>query len=120
VDLGISKAKISQYGDRRYQGAEGQRQFQTEDRFSYPVRMLHSFGLQGYLISANGARAALDYCLPLRNRMIHFPEAGVSTPDVAVDIALSGFWPNLKAFICLPPLVISSEGEESVRTLMDK
>ncbi|MFL5289278.1 MAG: glycosyltransferase family 25 protein [Rhodopila sp.] len=120
VDLGTTKAQIAHYGGRRYQRAEGQRQFQTEDRFSYPVRMLHSFGFQGYSISANGARAALDYCLPLHDRMIHFPEAGVSTPDLSLDIALSGFYPNLKAFICLPPLVIPAEGEDSVRTLMDK
>jgi GR25 family glycosyltransferase involved in LPS biosynthesis len=120
VDFGISKATIIQYGNRRYQGAEGQRLFQTEDGFSYPVRLLHSFGFQGYSISAQAARAALEYCLPLRDRMIHFPEVGVTTPDLTLDIALSGFWPNLKAFICLPPLVISAEGEDSVRTLIDK
>ena len=120
VDFGISKATVRQYGKRRYQGAEGHRQFQTEDRFSYPVRMLHSFGTQGYSISAAAARAALDYCLPLRDRMIHFPEVEIRTPDQGIDIALSGFWANLKAFICLPPLVIPAEGEDSVRTLMDK
>ena len=38
-----------------------------------PMKLLHSFSLQGYSISAKGARAALKYCVPLRNRMIRFP-----------------------------------------------
>ena len=109
VDLGISRVRLDGYGDRRYEDESGQMRFQQEDRSSAPIRLLHSFGLQGYSISAAGARAALAYCLPLRDRMISFPDAGVVTPDVGIDVALCGHYPSVKAFACLPPLVIQAK-----------
>lgn len=119
VDFGVSKVRLSSYGPERYRGAEGVKRFQMEEFWAGPVRLLHSFGLCGYSISASGARAAIEHCLPLGNRLIDFPDAAVRVWTTTSDIALCGLYPFLKAFICLPPLVIVSNDEFSVRTQID-
>jgi hypothetical protein len=119
VDLGVSKARLECYGTRNYKGAMGFQKFQAEEFSPAPIRLLHSFGFQGYSISAEGARAALKYCLPLRKRFIEFQSAGVITEAVTLDVALCGLYPRLKAFICIPQLLIPSEELESDRLAID-
>jgi GR25 family glycosyltransferase involved in LPS biosynthesis len=118
VDLGISKVRFEGYGPRNYWGAL--QEFQAEEFSPAPVKLLHSFGIMGYSISAKGARAALEYCLPLRNRFISFPDAGVTRQDTAIDITLCGLYPSLKAYICIPQLLIRCDEQESVREAIDK
>ena len=101
IDLCISKAKLSGYGAKPFPKANGIEQFQAQEFRGGLVRFLHSFGTCAYSISPSGARAATRYCRPLRHRMIEFPEAGVTTPDHGIDVALSGLYPSLKAsFAC--------------------
>ena len=120
VDLSISKIRLSGYGSKRNGGANGAQKFQSEEYHGGPVKLLHAFGTFGYSISASGARAALEHCRPLRNRMVHFPEAGVRTPDQGVDVALCGLYPSVRAFICIPPLIIRCEDQVSVREEINK
>jgi GR25 family glycosyltransferase involved in LPS biosynthesis len=119
VDLGTCKARLQGYGSENYTGSAGLQQFQAEHFCPAPMRLLHSFGMQGYSISAKGARAALKYCLPLRKRLIQFPDAGVTTPDEGIDVALCGLYPSLKAFVCFPPLLIHRNAQESDRRITD-
>lgn len=119
VDLGISKAKIEGYGSRVYERPEDILKFWSENNCNGAVRMLHSFGFQGYSISAKGARAALEYCLPLRNRLVTFSDTGIITQDLGIDIALAGLYPSLKAFICIPPLVMQYDEKYSDRKTID-
>jgi len=119
VDLGVSRVSLHCYGRPGYQGEEGLQKFQAEEYSPAPIRLLHSFGAQGYSISPKGARAALEYCLPLRKRLIEFPDAGVITLDRGIDVALDGIHPSLKAFICVPPLLIAEPAQESVRKKID-
>jgi GR25 family glycosyltransferase involved in LPS biosynthesis len=119
VDLGVSRVRLNCYGRPGYQGEEGLRNFQAEEYSSAPVKLLHSFGMLGYSISPKGARAALEYCLPLRQRMIEFPDAGVRILDRGIDTALDGEYPTLQAFICVPPLLIAEPAQESVRKKID-
>jgi GR25 family glycosyltransferase involved in LPS biosynthesis len=119
VDLGVSKARLHPYGTRNYAVPSDYKRFQAEKLFPAPLRLLHSFGLQGYSISAKGARAALEYCLPLRNRSIEFPEAEVTTRDRGIDVALCGLFPTLKAYVCFPQLLVPNDGE-SVRKSIDR
>ena len=119
VDLGVSKARLHPYGYTELRGSFGLQEFQAEKFFPAPLRLLHSFGLQGYSISAKGARAALEFCLPLRNRSIEFPEAEVTTRDGGIDVALCGLFPTLKAYVCFPQLLVPNDGE-SVRKSIDK
>jgi GR25 family glycosyltransferase involved in LPS biosynthesis len=120
VDLGTCKVRLEGYGRENYTGSGGLQRFQAELSCPVPIRLLHSFGLLGYSISAKGARAALKYCLPLCKRLIQFPDAGVRTHDVGIDIALCGLYPSLKAFTCFPQLIIHCKEHESIRTTIDK
>jgi GR25 family glycosyltransferase involved in LPS biosynthesis/glycosyltransferase involved in cell wall biosynthesis len=119
VDLGVSKAKLEGYGERNYRDSARLRAFQAEQFPVAPVRLLHSFGLQGYSISAKGARAALAYCLPFRKRLIEFPGARVTINDIASDCTLCGLYPELKAYACVPPLLIEI-GDDSARKAIDR
>jgi hypothetical protein len=83
------------------------------------MRLRHCFGLQAYSISPSGARAALDYFLPIRTRQIEFLEASVSTPDCGPDVSLCGLYPHLKAYIAVPQLAIHYDGGLSPRKVLD-
>ena len=122
VDLGTSKARLQGYGRMKYQEDAELRDFQSTKLESHPVplRVLHSFGIMGYSISPSGARAALEYCLPLRNRLITFEHAGVVTGDTSIDIALAGLYPALKAYICVPQIVIRYNKRDSIREAIDQ
>jgi len=115
ADAGTSKVMLTGYGSPPYQGTDGIQQFQMEKFQRVTLRMRHAFGTFGYSISPHGARAALEYCLPLRNRMIEFPDAGVVTDDEGIDVALCGLYPLVKAYISVPPLVIRCDDVASVR-----
>jgi GR25 family glycosyltransferase involved in LPS biosynthesis len=119
LDVGISRVTLHGYGAPAYQDKESIKAFQNTETTSVPVRMLHSFGLHAYSISPKGARCALDYCLPLRNRMITFPDAGITTTATGVDVLLCGVYPQMQAFVALPSLVIVADEEGSVRKAID-
>jgi GR25 family glycosyltransferase involved in LPS biosynthesis/glycosyltransferase involved in cell wall biosynthesis len=112
VDLGSSRVKLVHYGLKKYNGKLGMRLFQSEKVAAVPLRLLHSFGMQGYSISPKGARAALEFCLPLRNRFIDFPDAEVTVDDTGIDVALCGLYPSIKAYICTPQLVMHYDEDE--------
>jgi GR25 family glycosyltransferase involved in LPS biosynthesis len=119
VDVGISKARLHPYGPKRHNDGNNIRSFQVEELPTAPVRLLHSFGLFAYSISPRGARAAIACCRPLRNRLIEFPDAGVRTWNIGVDIALCALYPSIKAFMCLAPLAIHHPNMGSIRTATD-
>nr|WP_207801866.1 glycosyltransferase [Phenylobacterium hankyongense] len=101
VDYGTSKAAIEFFGSdlsdhETFQAAAG------EPRL---VRLVNAFGMVGYSISPKGARALLGECLPLRHRGIHFVQ-GMDYWDEGIDTAANALYPTLKAYACLPPLVV--------------
>jgi GR25 family glycosyltransferase involved in LPS biosynthesis len=120
IDAGVSKVRLHHYGQRKYKGEAQFKEFQIQEFSPTAIRLLHSFGMQGYSISAKGARAARDFCVPLCKRSIKFPGAGVTTPDEGIDCALSGIYPEMKAYICFPQLIIHRGEEGSVRELINR
>jgi GR25 family glycosyltransferase involved in LPS biosynthesis len=97
------KAKL-QFYDHRF--PEGSLDFKSLRFSSSPIRVAHSLGLMAYSVSPKGARALLNYCLPLRDRPIPFPGTGTFLPDLGIDVAMCGAYRSMQAFICMPPLVI--------------
>lgn len=118
-DLGGTNVRLHSYGIQRHQEENFLSEFQANSKPTSVVRLLHSFGTQGYSISPAGAKAAIDFCLPLSKRILTYPDAGVTLADVGVDIALSGVYPSIRAFLSLPSLVIESPGV-SARLAVDK
>jgi GR25 family glycosyltransferase involved in LPS biosynthesis len=119
IDAGVSKARLQQYGSEVTSNRALLINYQQSIDWSAPVPMLHSFGFMGYSISSNGAKKALEHCLPLQKRFMSFPDAGVVTKDIGIDVALSGYFPSMKAYLCLPQLVVVN-GTESVREAIDR
>ncbi len=117
VDLGFSKSKMEFYENRVRRDLKT---FQAK-QFSYSaVKLAHSFGTQAYSLSPKGARVLLEHCLPLRERFITFPGASVVTKDVGIDVAMCGAYDFMRAFVCIPPLVIEDNTQISVRSATDQ
>jgi GR25 family glycosyltransferase involved in LPS biosynthesis len=112
LDFGYVKANLRFY-DRRFQDEHDA--FQREALAPMPIRMMHSFGNQAYTVTPSGARKLLETCVPLRDRHITFPGAGVVTRAVTIDVTMCDAFPTMKAYLCLPPLVIQDRSIPSER-----
>jgi len=117
VDFGFAKAELRFY-DRRF--SRDYQKFQCESSSSTAVRLVHSFGLQAYSVSPKGARALLEYCLPLRKRLIPFPGTDIVLEDIGIDCAMCGAYGSMQAFVCIPPLVIHDDVQTSDRIARDQ
>ncbi len=104
LDFDFTKAKLEFY-DRRYKG-ENFLDFQAASTSCTAVKVAHSFGTMAYSISPKGARALLQYCLPLRKRVIQFGGTGLAVEDTGIDNPMAGAFVSMQAFLCLPPLVL--------------
>lgn len=90
--------------------------FQEAETEPTLLRAHHLMGLVCYSVSPSGARALLDWCLPIRPMIVDFAGFGLRLNNVGIDCIINGVMPSLKAYVCLPPLAISDERpEESVR-----
>lgn len=118
VDFGFTKVTLRFY-DRRFRANE-QLKFQSNVFSSSLIKLVHSFGALAYSVSPRGAQSLLDYCLPLRNRLIEFPGAD-AVIDVApgIDCVMSGAYSSMRAFICIPPLIIPDNVQNSDRKALD-
>lgn len=106
VDIGGGVlVRLQGDGEKQTQDAAVLRSFQDGAKATAPVRMLQSFGLFAYSISAKGARAALGACLPLRK---------------GFDETLAQAYPQMRAYVCMPSLVLHSYHDESVRMQLDR
>jgi len=115
VDLGFSKAKIEFYDRKNAEDAL----LKAKHR-PLALRLSHSFGLQGYSVSPSGAKHLLEHCLPLRRRHIEFNGAGVQISDDGIDCVMNGIYDFMKAYICVPPLIIQNKTLKSDRIHTDK
>jgi glycosyl transferase, family 25 len=74
-----------------------------------PVSVLplhNAFGTPGYAVSPAGAKYLLENVFPLRNVPIPLP---FKEPMIShsMDAIMNGLYRNMKAFACLPPLLVS-------------
>jgi GR25 family glycosyltransferase involved in LPS biosynthesis len=116
VDFGMTKVRLEGYGPATY---VGWREFQATEGPFAPIRLRHCFGTHGYSISGKGARTILASLLPLHGGFVTFGEAGVTMKNDGIDVALCALYPTLKAYICVPQLVIHSEALPSNREALD-
>ena len=70
-------------------------------------RLVRAFGLPGYTVSAQGAGTLLKSCLPLRNMDVRFPGYDHVFQNSGIDIVMSAIYPKLRAYVSLPPLVVT-------------
>lgn len=81
--------------------------FQTRALAPRPFPLLRAFGIPCYSVSPAGARKLLREALPLRPFTLDFPTVGKALPNDGIDIVMNSLYPKLKAYVSLPPLVIT-------------
>jgi len=87
--------------------------FQRLDSPSFPMKLLHCFGILCYTISPKGAQEMLKACLPLCRRLISFPGLDVTIENSTLDCVMNAVYPSLRSFVCMPPLVVSENRQET-------
>lgn len=70
-------------------------------------KLIASFGLPCYTVSAKGASSLIQFCLPLRPQQIIVPDATGPLKNVGIDVVMNAWYPKGTAFACLPPLVVT-------------
>ncbi len=103
IDLGVTRTRLHIYGAPRLDGL-------AAGAAVAPVKLLHASGLYAYSVSPSGAQAALDHCLPLRDRLIPFPDTGIILKDRGIDGPLCGLYPSVRAYVVLPFLATMYDG----------
>ncbi len=116
VDFEFANAKLWFYNDR---ASMDYLKFQRNKFTTSIFKVAHSLGTAAYSVSPQGARALLEYSLPLRQRNIAFPGTGEVFADKGIDVTMSGAYGLMKAFICIPPLVMFDNKQKSVRLELD-
>jgi len=106
IDLGVTRARLHVYGARRRNGLK-------IGAAAAPIKLLHAFGAFAYSVSPSGAKAAIEYCLPLRHRFIKFVDANVNVEDISQDVALCGLYPSIKAYLALPLIAFAERDDAS-------
>jgi len=74
--------------------------------------LLCAFGLMAYSISPGGARKLLGSCRPLRPFKLIIGNPDFSVDNTSIDVMMSALYPQLRAFVCVPPLVVSPNVRE--------
>lgn len=72
-----------------------------------PLRLDKCFGMPAYSVSAAGAARLLRLCFPLTELLLRVPLVHAVVPNTGVDVAMNAAYPNLSAWACFPPLVVT-------------
>ncbi len=79
-----------------------------EARSSRLFRLNNAFGMCGYVISPVGAARMLQACFPLRDETVLIPSLRRGVISTSLDGLANGFYRNLNAYACFPPLALST------------
>lgn len=90
--------------------------FRRSEVVHAPIRLRHAFGSMAYSVSPGGAAALLKLCLPLARQFIRFEGFGIGIPNNGIDCMMVGAYPKLKAYVCMPPLVVSENRQDNSHT----
>lgn len=81
--------------------------FQSGAIAAQSFKLLRALGIPCYSISAKGARALKARCVPSTRIKVHFPGLERHLPNFGIDIMMNHAFPEIKAFVGFPPLVIT-------------
>lgn len=116
VPEGVARCKIETRQEDLRQNIET---FRAGKSSPTPIRLRHSFGIMAYTVSAVGAEKLLKICLPLRNVLIPFPGFNVVIENKTIDAMMNMAYPEMKAYVCMPPLAASENRHETSNTRGD-
>ena len=107
VDIIAGTERLSGRFTNKKLAMSGLKKFQKS---TSPVSVLplhNAFGTPGYAVSPAGARFLLRNVFPLRNVTISIPYYGSTMESRSIDSMMNGLYGKMKAFACLPPLVVT-------------
>jgi GR25 family glycosyltransferase involved in LPS biosynthesis len=81
--------------------------FQASEMRPQPFRLLDACGTICYTISPKGARSLLNMLTPIKQ----FKPPRV---NLGLDMAMSALFPQLNAYVCFPPLVITKNENSTI------
>ena len=82
--------------------------------FPEPFRLHRMWGFCGYAISPAGARFFLDQPIIGQKCNVAFPDLGQTIYNDGVDAIVNAFYPTMKAYVCIPPLVVTTQDESTI------
>ena len=83
-----------------------------------PYRLQRSLGTVCQSISPTGAAKLLRHCLPIRSMEVFYPLLNRSLQNTGIDNMMNDLYPQINAYVSLPPLVIT-RNEHSSSTVQD-
>ena len=86
---------------------DGAARFQAQAIAPQSFKLVRALGIPCYSISAKGARILKTSCLPLPKIKVHFPGLNRHYSNFGIDIMMNHNYPEIKAFVSFPPLVIT-------------
>ena len=102
---GISPC-LATFNQEQMRSAVGQ--FQSQMLSPQLYRLHRGFGTICYTVSASGASKLLASSLPVRPLTVSFPMINPAFPNNGIDIVMNDAYPRLNAFVCFPPLVLTT------------
>jgi glycosyl transferase family 25 len=75
-------------------------------------RLYRACGTLCYTISPKGAAGLLGRCRPLQSLQVVMPEVRLSVPNRGIDLAMSAVYPQMIAYVSVPPLAISPNAKD--------
>jgi glycosyl transferase, family 25 len=66
-----------------------------------------ALGLGGYAVTPKGAALLTEKCFPLDNRLVYMTPENRSFPAYGLDCMMIAAYPAMRAYLCLPPLVMT-------------
>ena len=106
---------------------DGAHRFQELALRPRPFPLMRAIGTVCYSISPAGARKLKPFCLPIRDMVVRFPlparegepAEGFVSRNNGIDIMLNEAYARIKAFVSVPPLVIT-ENDQGASTVRGK
>ena len=81
--------------------------FQEQKIAPQAFRLTRALGIPCYSISPKGARALKAASLPLAKIKVFFPGLNRHLSNFGIDVMMNHVYPQLKAYVSFPPLVIT-------------
>lgn len=80
-------------------------------------RLLRAFGTVCYSISPAGAGRMHKHCLPIRPMESFYPGLNRTLPNEGIDRMMNAAYPQLRAYVCFPPLVVTENDHATSTTV---
>lgn len=72
-----------------------------------------AMGLCGYAVAPGGAEQLIEHCFPMDTRPVHLRCINRTFLAYGIDCMMGTFYRNIRAFVCIPPLVMTPNDQNA-------